>query len=119
MAEYKVKIKEGETVRAVVAQYNFPASLRESITAYGEAVVWDSALRGFTIDVQNVIRRNATKTPEELQKIVSAWKPGTKLPRVKKTAMEKATGLIASLSPEEIKALLARMSAVSAATPKK
>ena len=107
----------------VECEVNIPAKLTEMVKLFGEDVVTASATTGFVLDVQALERRmlfpkldKAGKvvappsTPAQIQTAVTAWKPNVRN-MVRQTAAEKVFSSLDKLTPEEKKALLARLTA--------
>lgn len=110
--EVQAKTKDKPT--PVKVQY--PAldakNLGELQKAFGDEVVFTAAKGAIVISLQAFMRRHIDKgTPvADLQKEVSAWKPDVRTV-VKQSAFEKVTSSLDKLSPEERKALLAKLQA--------
>ncbi len=109
----KAKQKDG-TERLVTVEYDFGENLDEMLDRFSSEVVYGQALDSLVISVQAMIRRHASgtdkappKSDEEIQKIVSAWRPGVGATR--KSATEKAADAIRALTPEQRAALLAEL----------
>ena len=116
--QIKAKLKDSPTV--VTVDYNFPADLKGLTEKFGADVVYGKAMDSLVIDVQALVRRHMKgsvdakgvvktkpKTQAEIQDIVKAWIPG--VGAVRKSPAEKVGTLIAQMSPEEKKALLAQL----------
>jgi hypothetical protein len=95
----------------VTVEFPIGANLQELVAQFGEAVVYSNAVDSIVIGVQALVRRHAAgteKTPgksqEEIQKIVSAYKPGVGAARA--TPVEKLATQVGKMSAEEKKALL-------------
>ena len=113
-----IKVKT-EGVEPVSIQYTFPDTLEEAVDFVGEDVVFAKFTSQIRIDFQNFVREQIKtketkdgvelppKTPEEIQESANTWKPGVK-PRGK-TKVEKAEALFEQMSPEDRKALLAKI----------
>lgn len=111
MAKVAAKVTGGNPVEV---DFNIPADLDGLVAAYGAGVVYGKAVDAITIDVQALIRRHLkgtdkvpAKSAEEIQKLVSAYKPG--VGTVRKSPVDKVSSLISSMTPEEKKALLASL----------
>lgn len=97
--------------------YDFGDNLAEAEELFGADVVFSRFTAAATVDIQALIRRhlkpiedkdgNVTpgKSEEEIQAIVSEYKPGTST-RVRVSASEKAARAIDKLTEEEKQALL-------------
>jgi len=101
---------------------NIPATLADKVKAYGEDVVNGAAEDALVISVQAIMRRmmlpkvdkagKVTAPPSsaaDIQAAVTAWKPDVRTGAVRQTAFERATATLDKLTPEEKKALLARL----------
>lgn len=109
----EVTAKTKEHPEVVTVQFDLPTDLKGLVAAYGEDVIVNKAQAALVIDLQAVLRRNISKSPDELQTLVNGWKPGIRTAAVKQTAFEKAQAAIAAISsPEERKALLAKLKAL-------
>lgn len=104
-----------ETSREVTAsaEYNIPESLEELRAAFGDEVVASNAANAITIALQAFMRRHIEKSAEELQALVSAWKPETRAAVVRKSAFEKASDAIGGLTAEQRKELIAKLKAAA------
>lgn len=105
----------------VSAEANIPATLPELVKAFGEDVVAGAAIDALVISAQALMRRmmvpkfdkDGKKTADassaaEIAKAVAEWRPDAKTV-VRQTAFERATSSIDKLTPEERKALLAKL----------
>lgn len=108
----------------VSAEVNIPATLAEKVKAFGEDVVNGAAEDALVISAQALMRRmmvpkfdkEGKKTadasnPAEIAKAVAEWRPDVKTV-VRQTAFERAASSLDKLTPEERKALLAKLQAV-------
>lgn len=107
--EIKFKTKEHPESRSV--EYPMPENLGDLIAKFGEDTVFNNAVDSLVISIQALCRRHIEKSDAELQEIVQNWVPGERSPAVKKSAFEKASSAISSLSPEERAALLEKLRA--------
>ena len=109
---------------AVSAEANIPSTLEEKVALFGEDVVNGAAEDSLIITVQALMRRMMTEkvdkdgkvtspeaSPEEIQAAVANWRPDVRT-MVRQTAFEKAASSVEKLSPEERKALLAKLQAL-------
>ena len=114
----EVKDKEGKVTKPghiaapITVDYNVPETLPELAKVFGDDVVANAASGAIIISLQAFIRRHIEKgTPHaDIQKEVNAWKPDVRTV-VKQSAFEKATSALDKLSPEERKAMLAKLQA--------
>lgn len=86
--------------KPVEFEYDFGDSLQESITLFGEEVVFAYAKRGLVVAAQGHARGHikANKTPEQIVEAMAEWKPG--MPRQTKSPEEKIREMLDNLSPE-------------------
>ena len=116
--EIKAKLKDSPDI--ILVNYNFPATLEDAVKKFGADVVFSKAMDSLVIDVQAIVRRHMKaptdkdgkvtgkgKTQAEIQAIVSAWIPG--VGAIRRSPVEKIGTLIEQMSPEEKKALLAKL----------
>jgi len=104
-----ISAKTKEHPESVTVEYPMPEDLAGLIEQFGEEVVANAANAQLTISLQAYIRGNIEKSQDELQGLVSSWKPGTRSPVSKKSAFEKATAALGGMSPEEKAELLRRL----------
>lgn len=97
--------------KVVTVDYAFPTTLSELVEKFGEEEVASAATGQFTINLQALIRRHFDKSQDEIQGLVSDWRPGVRGPVSRATPFEKATAQLSKLSAEEREALLARLQA--------
>lgn len=118
-AQTKAKPKSEEAPNGVPArgpvsvEYDIPVGVDGLRKAFGDEVV-DSAARGaIVISLQAYMRRllEKGKNASEIQAEVKGWKPDART-IVKQSAFERATGAVEKLSPEERKALIAKLQAL-------
>lgn len=108
----------------VAVECNIPGSLADKVKLFGEDVVNASAEDSLIITVQALMRRlmeptkskdgkvtREAQTPTQIQAAVAAWKPDVRSV-VRQSAFEKASSSLDKLSPEERKALLAKLQAI-------
>lgn len=109
----KVSAKTKAKPTPVVVDYNIPDDLPGLQKAFGDAVVAAAAKGAIVISLQAFIRRHIEKgtVVAEIQKAVTAWKPDVRSV-VKQSALEKVSSNLDKLSPEDRKALLAKLSAM-------
>ncbi len=120
----KVSAKTGKDGKPITVEVNIPATLAEKVKSYGEEVVNAAAEDSLVITVQALMRRlmagkkdkegkvvTPGKNQAEIQAAVNAWKPDVRSV-VRQSAFEKATSSIDKLTPEERKALLAKLQAL-------
>ena len=106
-----ISAKTKEHPEAVTVQYDLPEDLDGLVAKFGAEVVASNALGAIVISLQSLLRRHIDKPQEELQAIATEWRPDQRTAPVKKTAFERATSAIGSLSAEERQALLDRLTA--------
>lgn len=113
--QISAKLKDDPTVVAV--NYDLPETLDKLVEKFGEAVVASNAIDSLVISVQALVRRHMrpilnkdgsvkqkAKTPQEIQAIVSAWRPG--IGSVRRSPVEKIGDLVAQMTPEQKAELL-------------
>lgn len=68
---------------SAVVTYDFGADLDEMVEKFGKEVVFSNARQSMKITAQAIMRRNLSKgkTQEEIQEVISSWKPGVQLER--------------------------------------
>lgn len=116
----KISAKSGK-LAPVTVEVNIPATLADKVKLYSEDVVNSAAQDSLVISVQALMRRHMTdkvdktgkvvakaKSAAEVQTLVTAWKPDVRSV-VRQSAFEKASSSLDKLSPEERKALLAKL----------
>lgn len=117
--------KDGSGPHAKI-NYNMPATLADAVTAFGEDVVYNKAIGAITIDIQAGMRRQLVdtvnkegkvttpaKSQDEIQAWADSYKPEGGTRGVKQSALEKATSAVEKMTPEERKALLAKLQGLS------
>jgi antitoxin component of MazEF toxin-antitoxin module len=106
----KIKAKTSKHPTPVEVEVNIPATLAEKVKLFGEDVVNASCEDSLIITVQALIRRmiEKGKVVAEIQAAVKEWKPDVRT-LVRQSAFEKASSSLEKLSPEERKALLAKL----------
>ena len=119
MTAQKITARDGneENSPSVSVDYDFGDNLQEAVELFGDDVVFSRFKAAAVVDLQALIRRHLggekPKTAEEIQALVSEWKPGVSK-RVRKSTTEKAQDLIGQMSAEEKAALLASLQADAA-----
>lgn len=106
--EVSAKTKKHPT--PVKVNYTLPEKCADLVKAYGEDVVGAAARGAIVISLQAFMRRHIEKgsTQVAIQDSVSKWRPDVRT-IVAQSAFEKASSSLDKLSPEERKALLARL----------
>lgn len=107
MTEIKVKTKEHPT--PVVVNYDMPTDLAGLTAKFGDDVVATYANRGLTLAIQALVRANIDSPHHEIQKMVDAWVPGTRVRGPQKSPLERAEQALRQMSPEDLAALLAKV----------
>lgn len=120
----KISAKSGK-MAPITVECNIPATLAEKVKLFGEDVVNASSEDSLIIAVQALMRRlmtgkvdkagkviSAGKSATEIQATITAWRPDVRT-LVRQSAFEKASSSLEKLSPEERKALLAKLQALS------
>lgn len=94
----------------VEVEVNIPEDLDGQVKLFGKDVVAAHAQGSLVISLQALMRRmlDAGKTPADIQKAASEWKPDTKS-TVRQSAFEKASSSLDKLTPEERKQLLSKL----------
>lgn len=124
MAKEKVTARTQDKPTPVEVEYDFgDDNLKGLVTRFGEDVVYSRAKSALVIDLQALMRRHIDSkdfkgTPEDLAKLRKAaaeWKP-TVSNGVRRSAAEKIEDSVAKMSPEEQKALLAKLTSQVAAS---
>ena len=114
MTVQKVSAKNGteEASPSATVDYDFGDNLAESVTLFGEDVVFSRFKAASIVDLQALIRRHldgeTPKTEAEIQALVNEWKPGV-TKRVKKSTKEKAEEIFGQLSDADKQALLEQL----------
>src|ERR1035437_6829309 len=119
----KISAKSGKLAPLTV-DVNIPAALADKVKLYGEEVVNSAAQDSLVISVQALMRRHMVdkvdkagkvvakaKTASEIQAAITAWKPDVRSV-VRQSAFEKASTSLDKLTPDERKALLAKLQAL-------
>ncbi len=104
MATISAKTKDHPEV--VTCEFDLPETLPELVARFGEEAVAAAAVDSITISVQALMRRNISKSQEEIQKAVTEFKPGVRTRGPAKSDLDKALEALNKLSPEDRKALL-------------
>lgn len=111
MTMQKINARNGteEDSPSAEVEYDFGDNLAEAVALFGDDVVYSRFKAAAIVDLQALIRRHLDgekpKTNEEIQALVTEWKPGV-TKRVRKSTKEKAEELFDSMSDDEKKALL-------------
>lgn len=107
----QVQAKTKEHPTAVSVEYTIPETCAELIKAFGEDVVGSAAKGAIVISLQAFMRRLIEKGKDQatIQGEVKAWRPDART-IIKQSAFERASGAIDKLTPEERKALIAKLS---------
>lgn len=100
----------GKIAAPITVQYNVPDDLKGLSAAFGDDVVAAAAKGAIVISLQAFLRRHIERgtSHADVHKAVAAWKPDVRT-ITKQSAMEKATSALDKLTPEEKKALLAKL----------
>lgn len=106
-----ITAKSKEHPEKVSVEYDLPESLSELVAKFGEETVAEAAFSRFVIRLQDLMRKNIGKSAEELQALVTAWRPDVRTPSVKKSAFERASSALNAMSPEEQQELFNRLKA--------
>jgi len=111
----KVSAKTKAKPTPVEVEVSLPNNLAEMQKAYGDELVYNAAKGAVVISLQAFMRRHIEKGSDQktIQEAVKTWKPDTRT-MVKMSAFEKVTSNIDKLSPEERKALLAKLTGAPA-----
>jgi hypothetical protein len=107
----EISFKTKEHPEARTANVDIPETLEGLVAKYGEESVVANARGSFVISAQAYGRRHIEKDQAELQSLFDNWNPNERAPASKKSAFEKATSALSSLSAEEKAELLARLQA--------
>jgi len=99
---------DDESQEVVEVVYDFGDNLEEAADKFGEKVVFDRFVAASTVTLQGAIRRykKAGKSDEEIQTIVSGWKPGETLKAVAVDPLVALKRKLATMSDEEKEATL-------------
>lgn len=108
-----VSAKTKDKPTPVTVNYSIPGTLDGLTKAFGAEVTAAAAQDSITISVQAFMRRMINKgtSPADIQKAVSTWRPDVRSV-VKQSAFEKAASSLDKLTPEERRALLAKLQAL-------
>jgi hypothetical protein len=100
------KLKDQE---AVVVEVAVPETLAAAVQKYGEAAVYAAVKRAIVSAVQVSLRAGLTKKLQaaEIARNAAAVTLGSGTRKPRQTALEKARAILAGLSPEDRKAILA------------
>ncbi len=106
--------RRDEGLDPVVIDFDFPETVKEAVSVYGEAVVLSNLIASVRIGLQGAIRAKFTPKRKgetyasvdvsKIQRELKDWKPS--VAKAAKTAVEKAADQLAKLSDEERKALI-------------
>ena len=103
------------TKREVNVNYDFGNSMEEMAEKFGVDTVYANAKAQMTINLQAAMRRWATPkegeptlSDEEIQAQAAKWQPGNKQV-ARKTKSEKVADLLAAMTPDEKRALFAKL----------
>lgn len=105
----QVQAKTQKHPTPVSVEMDIPEKLADLVKKFGEEVVASNARGAIVIAAQAFLRRNIEKPAAELQKAADEWKPGVRAAGTKKSAFEKVTDALGSLSDEEKAALLKQL----------
>lgn len=110
----KVSAKTKNHPQPVTVEVNIPEKLADLTKHFGEEVVTSQARGAIVISAQATIRRLMEKGEkhEEIAKKMATWKPDLRVPG--KSTFEKTVSAIDKLSPEDRKALLAKLQSAKA-----
>lgn len=108
--EISARHGKNEPVKSV---FNMPGTVAEKIKAWGEDVVNAASEDSVIITIQALSRRlqKAGKSVAEINKAVADFKPNVRT-LIRQSAFEKASSSLDKLTPEERKALLAKLQAL-------
>lgn len=112
--EFVTAASKEDTARKITMQYNFGASIQDSIDKFGAEVVHSMFVKSAVIALQANIRRlmnlEVPKTDEEIKAYAeNEWKPGIRTPRATGSKLEKLIALLGSLTAEEKEKALAKL----------
>ena len=120
----KISAKTKTHPTPVVVEVNIPAALADKQKLFGDDVVNACAEDSLIITVQALMRRlmeptkskdgkvtRPAQTDAQIQAAVTAWKPDVRSV-VRQSAFEKASSSLDKLTPDERKALLAKLQAI-------
>ena len=99
---------------SVEVTYDLPDTLAGLVEKFGEQVVAAKCIDSVVIDIQANVRREIAKpddkrpTQEALQAKISAFKPSSST-ATRRSPQEKVEDLASKMSPEEKKALIAKL----------
>lgn len=105
----QVSAKTKDHPQSVSVEMNIPEKLADLVKVYGEDVVASNAKGAIVISAQAFLRRNIDKPQAELQKAADGWKPGVRAAGTRKSAFEKVTDSLSSLTPEQKAELLKQL----------
>ena len=111
LEEVKAQVKSGDRANEVfVIKHDIPATIDEAVQRFGEEIVYSRFRGSYVIDLQSFMRRQIEKdgaTQDTVQEASDAWRPGVRA--AGKSPQEKIGTLLAKLSPEERRELLAEL----------
>lgn len=114
MGDNTINATTKDSGRTVGVEYDFGATLKDSIDKFGEEVVHNNFQAQAVISLQSLLRRGikSEKNDEEIAKMASEWKPSMKTV-TRKSAQEKIkdafTGMDDAARKELLKELRASM----------
>ena len=100
--------------RTLELEYDFGATIEESVEKFGEDVVHGYFLKGIKVGLQAYIRRmlKEDKSDDEILASLDSWTPGVRAPRVAGAgSTKKLLTQFAKMSPEKQAELLASLQA--------
>lgn len=106
----EITAKDTKTEASITVEYEFGETIAELVEKFGEEVVFNQARSSLVVALQGAIRTalKAGKTDDEINTLVSEWKPGIR--RQAKSPQDKIKEQLASMDPEIRKALLKELS---------
>ena len=106
----EVSAKTGEGKTAVV-DFNFGANLQESITLFGEEVVFSNFVSDAKVTIQAALRRllTAGKSQEEINEYFKTYKLGVKAAPVAVDPSQRLLSKFGTMTPEEQANLLTQL----------
>jgi hypothetical protein len=123
------KNEKGEKV-SVDVTYDMPPTLADKVRKFGEEVVNDAAEASLVIGIQNAARRmlvptvdksgkvvSPAKSKAEIQAAINSYSPDVRSGAPRVSQADKVKAYLASLTPEQRKALLAEASALKPVQP--
>jgi hypothetical protein len=110
-----ISFKKKEDTESRTVTFDMPETLADLQAKFGDDAVAAAAKGAFVISLQALARRHIEKSDAEIQGIVDQWNPNERSPAIKKTAYERASSALQTMSPEEKRELLNRLKAQLAA----